>query len=1484
MSSEGSNGDGEVEPLILGILPTEEHGVIRKDYDASSLPPPPPQSYDALAPPSPRYSQRRLGDGYVSGLVRMQKVSEKYLRKNLGLPLRERSVLGDLSSVRASDPMAVDKVQLKELHEDCAFLKKALQIRRQTDEFVDVRLERQRSVEVRLKDVSYMVPIDESDGMIETVFRGRIFKAYKTWRAKRQRPKLGAESGPPCKLVLRDINLVLRPGRSYLILGAPGSGKTSLLKAIASRLPENKNNQRLPKLRGNIDYNGLPMKNDKGVVLSNAVAYVDQIDRHEPRLTVEETLDFAYNCKGGTHRNPYMGLRASVRLDEIVATLDKEKTRVRLTMEGFRLGHVCNTYVGGRDVRGVSGGQRRRVTVAEMMMMGLDCPILCGDEVSTGLDAASTYQIVRILARLGRISRTTRVVSLKQPSPETVALFDEMVLLAEGRIIFAGPVPEAFKYFESIGFSPPEDMDDADFLQTLSTTDRNAFYRRGGRCPTAEILNQMFRRSEYGNAIQEKLDETLSVDWSSSGKKNPNEGVGKEGSNDLFFFSSHPQVIEAFRKKFLVSFWRATLLNTKRHFTIWMRDTRFLRANFAKNVVMGLSVGMVFQKTDVVDSILGVMFQSMLFIMLSASTAAPSQIDDRFIFYKHSAHNFYPVMSFVLGRTIAFVPQAVSDVLTFGTIIYALVGLEAAVSNFLIFLAILIVFTISMSTTFGVCTSIAPTKATVQVLSSVIILLNMYFCGFLVAPEVIPRYYGWLYWWTPLSWAYRALLVNEYLGPSYDYPVRGTNMSAGEWVLLSKGFTFHGDPFRREWIGYCFAYLVPYSALMMLLSGLGLALIRYNEVGKDAGRKSNEGDVASSVASPQLLNVPFVPVHLTFEGLSYEVDAPRGKDKLKLLNDVYGHLQPGRMCALMGESGAGKSTLMDVIALRKQSGKVTGEVRLNGHLQEKVSFRRCSGYVEQFDVQSPQLTVRETIAFSAHMRLDSRADPSMKHYKKRDQFVDNIIRMMELGPQESLLVGDDETGGLSFDQRKRLSIAVELAASPSVIFLDEPTSGLDSRAALMVVRSLKRIALTGRTVCATIHQPSSAVFSMFDDLLLMKKGGHCVYAGALGHASQSVVNYFESRGAVPISHGENPATWMLSGLTAERNACKDQAIDFEGLYECSDERKKLATSIAQVQAAATDQNKISYRREYARSNFGRNMLMRRRLDTIYWRSPAYNRSRIVLSLVLSFLLSSVFVNKTRRPEIMSETYISGIFSTIFISFIIVGIMAITTVLPVMQKVRDVFYCHRASGMLDHWSLTWALASAEQVFILFTSAMYCAVFYFTIGLELDFGKFVAFWGFFTFNLAINSYFGQAFMCVVPGLATASILCSVVIGMNNFFSGLIVRPQYLHGFWQVPYWITPGRYVYEGLIAPQFYNDHRIVVANHGSDFHDFLDCSEDVTMAGKCHGTVAQYMLVFFGGRFHADHTALNASVLGIFLVLARMSTHVALHKFNYMSA
>lgn len=253
--------------------------------------------------------------------------------------------------------------------------------------------------------------------------------------------------------------------------------------------------------------------------------------------------------------------------------------------------------------------------------------------------------------------------------------------------------------------------------------------------------------------------------------------------------------------------------------------------------------------------------------------------------------------------------------------------------------------------------------------------------------------------------------------------------------------------------------------------------------------------------------------------------------ELQLLRGVSGVARPRRMICLMGASGAGKTTLMDVLAGRKTQGRESGDVLINGRPMSKEQRASLIAYCEQTDEHMPSITVEESLEFSAQLRLD--ADMATDSHT-RSSFVREIMRLLELDS-----IKGRPAGSLAVGEAKRLTIGCELAANPSLLFLDEPTTGLDARSAAQVMRVLRNVADTGRTVVCTIHQPSYDVFSAFDDLLLLAQGGRQVYFGPIGEHCAIFSKYLQDAATVSkLPHRVNPATWMLTELDEELNRMK----------------------------------------------------------------------------------------------------------------------------------------------------------------------------------------------------------------------------------------------------------------------------------------------------------------------------------------------------------
>ncbi|KAK9830255.1 hypothetical protein WJX72_010612 [[Myrmecia] bisecta] len=636
-----------------------------------------------------------------------------------------------------------------------------------------------------------------------------------------------------------------------------------------------------------------------------------------------------------------------------------------------------------------------------------------------------------------------------------------------------------------------------------------------------------------------------------------------------------------------------------------------------------------------------------------------------------------------------------------------------------------------------------------------------------------------------------------------------------------------------------------------------------------AGLERDSRTAIKGVSREGDLVLPFPKLAMTFAHIWYSVDLPKGatpappnpavpenvqivggKVQLVLLKDVSGAFQPGVLTALVGVSGAGKTTLMDVLAGRKTEGHITGDIRVGGYPKDQKTFARISGYVEQNDIHSPQLTVYESLMFSARLRLHG------VDMLTAERFVHQIMDLVELTPLSSALVGLPGVTGLSVEQRKRLTIAVELVANPSIIFMDEPTTGLDARAAAIVMRTVRNTVNTGRTVVCTIHQPSIDIFEAFDALLLLKRGGKCIYSGPLGHHSCRLIEYFESIPGVPkIRPGINPATWMLEVTSP---AMEDKlGVDFADVYSRSPlyrEVEALIQQLSQPQGEA-----LHFDSPYATNFATQTLLLLRRSFVIYWRSPQYNTVRYTYTVAVGFIIGSIYWRLGMRRSTYGD--ILNVMGGLFSSTIFLGVSNASSVQPVVAVERAVFYRERAAGMYGAFPYGFAQGAVEIPFLLIQTIVYTAITYFMIHFEYNAAKFFWYLFFVFLTLLYYTLYGIAAVAVTPNVQMAAVISSAFYSLWFLFAGFVIPRPRIPGWWVWYYYLDPVAFTLYGLIASQL------------------GDVDTLITVPGQPPQTVRHFLRTYFD--FKHDFLGFGVLILLGFSAALWIGSAMALRFINF---
>ncbi|KAJ0704849.1 putative ABC-type sulfate transporter [Helianthus annuus] len=966
--------------------------------------------------------------------------------------------------------------------------------------------------------------------------------------------------------ILHDASGIVRPSRY-----------TTLLKALAGVLDSDL------RVTGEVTYCGHDMSK---FIPQRTCAYISQHDVHHGEMTVRETLDFAGRCLGvGTRydllaelsrREKLEGIKPDPEIDAFMkatAVAGQESSLVTdYVLKILGLDVCAEIMVGDQMRRGISGGQKKRLTTGEMLVG--PAKVFFMDEISTGLDSSTTFQIIKYMKQMVHIMDVTMTISLLQPAPESFELFDDIILLSEGQIVYHGPREEILGFFESAGFKCPERKGVADFLQEVTSRKDQQQYWFNKNEPYSYIsvveFSQLFKRLQVG----QRLYNDLLVPYDKA--------------------SVHPAALVT--EKYGISNMELLKANLARELLLIKRNAFLYIFKTTQITIMSVITFTVFFRTEMKvgriedgGKYFGALFFSLLTVMFNGAAELGLTIKRLPVFFKQRDSLFYPAWAFAIPIWIMKIPISIMESVIWIILTYYTIGFAPSASRFFKQLLAYIGLHQMALSLFRFISALGRTQVVASALGTFSLLLVFVLGGFIVAKDDIQPWMIWGYYISPMMYAQNAIAINEFLDDRGSKPNPDTRISeptVGKVLLRARGM------FTSEYMFWvCVVALFGFSLLFTLF--FVLALTYLNPLGDtktvvptedehNQKHPQTETEMTTSSSKKKGMVLPFKPLSLAFDHVNYYVDMPAEMraqgiedDRLQLLEDVSGAFRPGVLTALVGVSGAGKTTLMDVLAGRKTGGYIDGNISISGYLKKQETFARVSGYCEQNDIHSPHVTVYESLVYSAWLRLSPEVTSQTCL-----MFVEEVMDLVELSPLRNALVGLPGVDGLSTEQRKRLTIAVELVANPSIIFMDEPTSGLDARAAAIIMRTVRNTVDTGRTVVCTIHQPSIDIFEAFDELLLMKRGGKVTYTGPLGRHSHLLIEYFESiPGVNKIKDGQNPATWMLDVTSSTVEA--QLGVDFAEIYANSDLYKRNQELITELSKPSLSSQDLYFPTKYS---------------------------------------------------------------------------------------------------------------------------------------------------------------------------------------------------------------------------------------------------------------------------------------------------------------
>ncbi|MCJ1352541.1 MAG: hypothetical protein MMC33_002525 [Icmadophila ericetorum] len=1204
--------------------------------------------------------------------------------------------------------------------------------------------------------------------------------------------------------LIHDFTGVVRHGEMMLVLGKPGSGCSTFLKAIAN------NRESFAGVTGEVSYGGITAEK-QNKYYRGEVSYNPEDDAHMPALNVWQTLKFSLLNK--TRK------RAKGEIDIIINAL----------LKMFAIRHTSKTLVGNEYVRGVSGGERKRVSIAETL--ATKSTVTCWDNSTRGLDASTALDYAKSLRIMTDVSGRTTLVTLYQVGQSIYDLMDKVLVIESGRMIYQGPAGQAKQYFIDLGFHCPDRQTTADFL--VSVTDplerefREGFADRAPK--TAEELERVFKASDAYRAVLADVEDyekhlrqtefAEAKEFKQSVKEQKSKNVPKSSS-------------------YTVSFWQQILACTRREFWLFWGDKTTIYTKLFVITSMGLIVGSLFynqpDNTEGAFSRGGTAFFSILFLGWLQLTELMKAVSGRVVIARHKEYAFYRPSAVVIARVITDLPLLIFQVVEFGIIMYFMTNLNRDPGKFFIYLLFIYTTTLCLTALYRMFAALSPSINDAVRFSGLALNLLVIYTGYVIPKTQLLSqkiWFGWIYYINPIAYSFEGVLANEfsgrvmqcapqelvpqglgvqsqYQGCAIDGAQLGSTSVSGEQYLATE-FSYYRSHLWRNF-GVVVAFTVLYILVTAIASELfafvgsggGALIFKRSKKAKsqvtaatpdadgEKGGKSEDSSATNGIHDKEqgeqdaLEEISGSDRIFTWTDVEYSVPYEGGQRKL--LNKVSGYAKPGIMVALMGASGAGKTTLLNSLAQRQRFGILTGDMLVDGRPLDP-GFQRGTGFCEQMDLHDDTATVREALEFSAILRQE----PYIPRQEKI-AYVDKIIDLLELGDLQDAIIMS-----LGVEQRKRLTIGVELAAKPSLLlFLDEPTSGLDSQSAYSIVRFLRKLAAAGQAIICTIHQPSSILIQQFDMILALNPGGNTFYFGPVGENGGAVIKYFGDRG-VHCPPSQNVAEFIIETAIKGGQRSDGKRLDWNQEWRDSVENKELLDEIGHINLSRSKiaPHPTNTQREFASPIYLQTTELTKRVFTQYWRDPSYLYSKIFTSVIIGIFNAFTFYKLGNTVQDMQNR--------MFTSFLIIVLppTVVNGVVPKFFQNRSLWEFREQPSRIYGWvAFCTAQILAEIPIAILSGVIYWLLWYWPVGFPSDSSTAgYVFLMTILFFLFMASW-GQWITAFAPSFTVISNTLPFFFVVFSLFNGVVRPYSQLSPFWRYwMYYLNPSTYWIGGILA-------------------------------------------------------------------------------------